>query len=338
MSRIIRKTVSAAALACVFAAFAGPGVSAAAAAEQPYVDDEPPYEWHLFLRPKKDDPASQWAWVQELEGLGKHRKAARQAHALREWWPLAPEAAPALLFYARSLETRGDLEGALEAYQLLLDEYATSCDFDAILATRLKLANELMIQRHCAFWGLPGFEAPARAIPYFQSIVDTAPEWQGAAEALFRIGQAHERENQWEEAIEAYFLAMNRFPESSFAADAAVAQARCHVAVADETPNDARARDLAIAACDLVLARYPSTPRRVAVEEDKLRLLERRREADWQLALYYDKTLKNPEAARIHYRQFVALHPDAPETPRAAARLAELEPAAPAVPATPQEK
>lgn len=310
--------------ALLSAALSLAGALPAAAGEKPYVQDKLPRGWHFFLHPKRDNAADQWEHVQSLAQAGKLKKAARQAKALRIWWPLSPEAPAAQMFYAREMDRRGKLEDAFDAYQLLLSDYGAQCDFDAVLADQLRLANAILVQRRCAFWGLPGFESPERAIPYYDQIAEIAPEWSGAAEALFRKGQANEREHNWEAAVEAYFQTMNRFPESEFAADAAVAQARCQVAVADETPNDARAREIAIAACDLVRTRYPNAPRVGDAIRDRDRLVERRRDAAWKLALYYDKTLKNPEAARIHYREFAALYPDAPECPVALARLAAL--------------
>jgi len=302
------------------------------ASEKPYVEDKPPRGWHLFLRPARGNAADQWEHVQSLAQAGKLRKAARQAKALRIWWPLAPEAPAAQMFYAREMDRRGKFEDAFDAYQLLLADYGAQCDFDAVLKEQLRLANAILVQRRCAFLGLPGFESPERAIPYYDQIAATAPEWSGTAEALFRKGLANERNHAWEDAIEAYFQAMNRFPESEFASDAAVAQARCQVAIADETPNDARSREIAIAACDLVRTRYPNAPRVGDAIRDRDRLLDRRRAAAWNLALYYDRILKDPEASRIHYREFAALYPDAPECADALARLAELGDPAPTDP------
>lgn len=301
------------------------GTAASQGAEKPWVEDKPPREWHLFLRPKMKDAGAQWAYVQELQRAGKGRKAARQARALRAWWPRSAEAPEAQMLVARWRDGKGDWEGAFEAYQVLLEEYGTQCDFGAVLETQLRLANAILSERRCAWLGMKGFESPERAVPYYEQIAAVAPEWEGTAEALFRKGQAQEKDGKQEEAIESYFQTMNRFPESPFAADAAVGQARCHVTLADERPSDARARDLAVASCDLVLARWPNSPRRAWVEREKAKLLERRKAAAWQLALYYDEILKNAEAAKIHYREFAALYPEAPEAARAAARLAELQ-------------
>ena len=309
----------------VAAALWGTSAGVSAGAEKPWVEDRAPRAWHLFLRPKMKDAVSQWAYVQDLQRAGKARKAARQARVLREWWPLSAEAPEAQMFYARWLDGRNDREDAFDAYQVLLEEYGAQCDFGAVLETQLRLANGILAQRRCAWWGMKGFETPERAVPYYERIAEVAPEWPGTAEALFRKGQAQEKDDHWEEAIEAYFQTMNRFPESEYAADAAVGQARCHVSLADERPHDAQARELAVAACDLVLARWPNSPRRAWVEKSKERLLGRRKAAAWALAQYYDEILKNAEAAKIQYRTFAALYPDAPEAARAEARLAELE-------------
>lgn len=292
----------------------------------PYVASEPPRGWCLFTRPAKDAPADQWAYVQQLRRDGALRKAANQAEALRLFWPTAPEAPLAQLLHARLLDARDKHKDAFEAYRLLLEKYPESCDYQAIVADQLRLANAVSTSRLATCWGLlPGFEAPARAIPLFQAILDEAPEGPGAPEAAYRIALAQEDEYEYELAIDAFSQVVNRFPESPYAVQAALGQARCHIALADDAPFDARAREAAIAACDFVLKTYPKQVRKGPIEADRQRLVDRREADAFARCLYYDKTLKQPESARLEYKSFVALYPDSEHIEAARARLAQLE-------------
>ena len=121
---------------------------------------------------------------------------------------------------------------------------------------------------------------------------------------------------------------MNRYPDSLFAAQAAHAQARCHVELADDAPNDARALAEAIAACTLVLQRQPDSAHAGEIEASLARLRERQAAIAFARARYYDRILRQPTAAIIEYRIFTALYPDAPQANEARRRIAEL--AAPA--------
>ncbi|MBP1589097.1 MAG: tetratricopeptide repeat protein [Kiritimatiellae bacterium] len=304
--------------------------------DTPYIESAPPTGWHLFTRPSRKNPADQWAYVQELVQSDSLRKATRQATALRLFWPDSPEAPQAQLLAARLLDRRGYPRDAFDAYQLLLENYPESCDYMAICGDQLRLANNIYTSRLATCWGLfPGFSAPERSIPLYQNLLTNAPEGPSAPEAAFRIGLAHQANYHYPEAIDAFFQVINRFPESSFAADAALEQARCHIALADDAPFDARARDAAIAACDFVLSSRAAEIRRAPVETARRRLLDLREAAAYERCLYYDKTLKDSAAALLEYKMFAALYPASDHLPAVQERIARLQPQADASAPTP---
>lgn len=307
---------------CLGAVVAGP-VSAAAGAK-PYTEEAPSRGFHLFVRPHEKTPAAQWTHVQELAAAGRSRAAAKQALALRIWWPNAEEAPAAQNVYARRLDDRGKIQAAFDAYQYLMEHYSGRFEFNDVLERQMRLAKALMERKKGRILFLPGFAAPERAIPLFEKIVASAPEGALAPEAYFLIGAAHERVYEYDAAIDAYFTALNRFPDSSFAAEAAYAQARCHVELAADAPNDARALAEAIAACTLFLQRQPDSEHRGEIEADLARLRERQTAAAFAQARYYDRILHKPESALLEYRGFVALFPDAPQAAEARARIAQL--------------
>ena len=106
---------------------------------------------------------------------------------------------------------RNDLRNRYpEAYQHLVETYPGRFDFNEIIARQMHLATDVMKRRKGKFLFLPGFNAPERAIPLFEKIVQNAPESDFTAEAYYRIGQAHERVYEYSQAIDAYFTALNR--------------------------------------------------------------------------------------------------------------------------------
>lgn len=309
---------------CLGLAIVAPG--AAEAAAKPYMEETPGRGFHLLIRPREKAPAAQWAHVQALDAAGRTRAAAKQALALRIWWPNAEEAPAAQLYYARRLDERGKLQAAFDAYQHLVDRYPGRFEFNEVLERQMRLAKTLMDRRKGRFLFLPGFAAPERAIPLFEKIVASAPEGAFAAEAYVLIGAAHERAYAYDEAIDAYFTALNRYPDSPFAAQAAFAQARCHVELSEDAPNDGRALAEAIAACTLFLQRHPEAEPRGEIESSLARLRDRQAAAAFARARYYDRILHKPESARIEYRRFLALFPDAPQAAEARDRIAQLTP------------
>jgi len=298
----------------------------ATAAAKPFVETEPSRGLHLFNRPKQRDAAAQWAYVQDLERRGKIKAASNQALALRVFWPYSPEAPLAQLLHARLLEKRGALQNSFDAFQFLVENYTGHFEFDAIIENQMYLAKTLMEQRKGRFLFLPGFTAPERAIPLFEKIVASAPEWRGAAEAYYLIGVAQERIYEYHQAIDSYFTTMNRFPNSAFAERAAFDQTQCHIKLSKDAPNDKRAIDTAIASCDLYLQRYPASPHRTQVESNLQKLRKQQIKNAFALALYYDRILHKPESALIEYTEFVALYPNAAQAPAARLRITQLQP------------
>ena len=298
----------------------------AGAIAKPYVETAPARGFHLFIRPKKKSAAAQWEHVQALDRAGKTRAAANQALALRIWWPHAPEASGAQLLYARLLERRNRPQAAFDAYQHLVEHYTGRFEFNEVLGRQMQIAKTLMERKKGKFLFLPGFDAPERAIPLFEKIVASAPEGRDAAEAYYLTGVANERTYEYDQAIEAYFTALNRFPDSPFAEPSAYSQAQCHIKVSNEAPNDNRALDTARAACFLFLQRYPDSPRRASVEADLARLHNQQVLNAYARARDYDRILRKPAAALIEYQSFVALFPNADQAPEARLRIAQLNP------------
>jgi tetratricopeptide (TPR) repeat protein len=297
----------------------------AGAAEKPYVENAPKRGFHLFVRPKKKTPTDQWEHVQNLIHANKARAAANQSLALRIWWPHSQEAPWAQMLYARLQERRKKPQEAFDAYQFLLEHYTGHFEFNEVLERQMQIAKHMMDQKKGKFLFLPGFAAPERAIPLFEKIVASAPEGSRTPEAYYLIGDANERIYEYDKAIEAYFTALNRFPDSEFAVKSAYSQAQCHMKVSDDAPNDGRALATARAACLLFLQRFPDSAHRVEMEANLARLHGRQVQNDYQLARYYDLILRKPAAALIEYQSFVALYPDAEQTGAARLRIEQLK-------------
>jgi tetratricopeptide (TPR) repeat protein len=293
---------------------------------KPYEETRPSRGFHLFTRPRQKNPEAQWAHVQALDRAGKTRAAANQALALRLFWPNAPEAPGAQMLHARLLERRNRFLAAFDAYQHLLEHYPGRFEFNEVIDRQMHLAKTVMNLRKGKFLFLPGFTAPERAIPLFEKITVSAPEGRHAPEAFFLIGQANDRIYEYGKAIDAYFLTLNRFPDSPFAEQAAYAQVQSHIQLSTDAPNDSRALDTAHAACLLFLQRHPDSPRRAAVEAELARLRAQQARNAFARARYYDRILRNPASALIEYRSFLALYPDAEQAPEARHRLDQLDP------------
>jgi outer membrane protein assembly factor BamD (BamD/ComL family) len=291
---------------------------------KPYVDTLDESHFHLFHRPDFKNPADQWDHVLALAAAGKEKAAAKQAYALRITWPEARHAAEAQLMYARWLDRRGKLADAAEQYELLLTRYPTSADFASVLEDDMRIARALFNRRVGKFLFFPGVDMSEKSIPHFEFIVKTAPEGELAAEALLLAGRAYEAAYKYPEAIDSYLACFNRFPRSPHAEPALFAQASCYRELAGDSPNDARALDMARAASSRYVKHFPDGPNAGTVRSWLKDIHARQERMAFDRAEYYDKILKRPDSARIAYEDYLARFPTGELADRARLRLSVL--------------
>ncbi|MCS6771912.1 MAG: outer membrane protein assembly factor BamD [Kiritimatiellae bacterium] len=281
-----------------------------APAARPYEESAKKHSWFSLSRPQKKNPSEQLVYARRLHEEGKLRKATRAYRALVVTWPGSPEAAAAQLGLARSLDERGQLQNAFDAYHTLATRYTAGYDYDKVIQRQFDIACTLMEKRRGGFLIFPGFEAPERAIPYFEKVIQNAPRAPFAAEAQFRIGWAYERSEQLELAVVAYLTAQNRYPDSPWAEKAALGRMRALVRLSEESPNDEEALDQAWAAVVFFLNTYPNSQDAELARAHRDNLLRRRAKMAYEKAVFYDRVVRRPEAAKQAYENFIRQFPN----------------------------
>ncbi len=313
------RIVLALAFLCVVAA-------GAEAQARPYEETVGKRGWTLFLRPAKKNPADQMAYAQSLVAQNSLRQATRQFKALTIYWPVAPEAALAQYEYAKLLEARGKYFKAFDEYDYLIKHYSGQFPHDEVLERMFQIAVRMMNTRKGKFLVFPGFQAPERAVPLFEKILENGPEWSRAAETQYLTGQAYELSGQPELAVVAYMASEFRYPNSAFVEESALGKVRCFYELSLQSPNDDQARDEAWAAVLMYQSRHPNSEAAPLIAEYRQSLARRRAKAAYDRATYYDKLAKRPESALIEYERMVALFPDSDWTGLARLRIEELKP------------
>ena len=295
-----------------------------ARAGKPYEETQKRHSWFSFNRPAKKNPADQLAHADALREAGALRKAGRAYKALAVTWPGSPEAVPAQLRYARTLDARHKEEAAFDAYQTLMEANTGGFPYDEVLQRQFDIAISIMNQRRGRLLIFGGFRAPERAIPLLEKVVQNGPRSPLAPEAQYLVGQANEWAGQYELAVVAYMTAQHRYPLSPFAEKAAFGRARALVRLSEESPNDAEALEQAWAGVVLFLNRYPQAADREAVAAYRDALFKRRVDAAYQQAVFYDKLARKPAAALQTYRSFLKLYPQSERAALARQRVDEL--------------
>lgn len=293
-------------------------------AKRPYEEADRERRFFRLLRPAKSTPEAQLAHAERLREQGRRRGARRQFRALVRYWPSAPEAPKAQLAHAEMLAERGKLIRAFEQYEVLFDKYPGQFPHADILARQFDIAYRLMTERKGRFLFFPGFKAPERAIPYFESIVRHGPRWEKSAEAQFHIGQAYETTDQYELAVHAYATLESRYPRSPWSEKAAYGRARCLYLLARESPNHINLIEDAIISAAMFRQAYPQSEHIGAVSEYLETLQKRRAEIAYGKARYYDRIAREPRAALTLYELFVERFPQSDHVDDANRRIAYL--------------
>ncbi|OGV71641.1 MAG: hypothetical protein A2269_08870 [Lentisphaerae bacterium RIFOXYA12_FULL_60_10] len=301
-----------------------PGDSFESTAEKAAPDRKTP-RW--LRRPSCTTPADQLLYAGRLETEGRLRRARRAYDDLVREWHAAPEASEAQFKLAGVLEQSRKWQAAFDEYQYLLDQFTAGYPHEAVLERQFRIAHAVMTDRHFKLLGMPGFTTPEAALPLFEKIVKNAPTSATAAEAQYLIGDIHDQRDDLEDAIDAFLHLRNRYPDSSYVAEADFRRALCLYRLFLKRPREEETCREALSNLSLFIRDYPAHPR---VREAQQRLDELKESLAgmyYERAQFYERGAhRKPGAALIAYQDFIRNFPGSPLALDAARRINELKP------------
>ena len=278
----------------------------------------------FFHRPKKSTAAEQLAFAREKEKKGELRSAKSAYNDLTYEWHNSPEAVTAQYRIARILLDQGKHVKSFKAFQYLIDHYAGDFDYDEVLDYQIKIASYIMGDR----WGdvlfLPGFEAPERALPLFEKIIDNAPNMGKAPGVRLKMGLTYEEIKQYENAIASYDAVQQYHPFSDEAETALFRKSHCLYILAKKAPRDEKRCRAALSALASFLSRYKMSPNKAEAEGYLEELNLQLSELYYAHALFYEKK-NRPQSALIAYRDFLKKFPASDRSDEVYARVKQLE-------------
>ncbi len=276
-----------------------------------------------FLHVARDTPAEQFAYAKELAENNDFKKACKMCDALVREWPASPEAPQAQLMYAMLLaKSLEDYDEAFEQLDYLLDFYPRACAYAELVEYQYKLAN-LMVREKKTFLGM-SFTSTRILRQHYEMIVRRAPGAKYVPEAMLKIADLREQDQQYEEAVLVYAALMSRFPSSPEARVAAYLQAKARMWLVRRLAyNLPRCKDTA-SYLQLTLKRLPDHPQ---AEEMKTWLDELKTymaEDAYVRAKFYDSRQRTSHAAAASYERFLEEYPDSTHAEEVSRRLDEL--------------
>jgi len=280
----------------------------------------------IFYRPAEDGPPAQLALARRLEEEGRLRAAARACQTLVHAWHSAAEAAEAQMALARILEQRNRHARAFAEYQYLVDNFPGRFPFTEVVERQYRIANHVMTARRGRLGRFAGFAFPDRALPLFEALVRSAPEWDRAAEARFRLGQLYRRTGDYMAAVVAFETLRYRYPGFAQMEDADFARAACVYELARTSPRDENLARDAVSALSEFMREYPRGGQAERAREMLDAVKEQLAGMYYERAAFYDKHRgRKPRAALIAYADFIARFPSSRLAERARARLERIK-------------
>ena len=218
------------------------------------------------------------------------------------------------------LEKRGDLDHAATAYETLIHNYPHSTDFNNALEGEFRLGDLYLEGAKQVVLGVKTLPSRDRAAAIFQVIVQNAPYSRLAPVAQFKIGQTHERENDFKGAIASYQVVVDKYPTETAASDALYQIAYCYMRISRSGSYDRIADMKAKESFEDFLSAYPTSEKAPQAREDLEALTSQQTGGSLQIADYYYKQ-KMFKAAVVYYNDVIRQQPSSPDSAKAQAKL-----------------
>jgi LPS-assembly protein len=269
------------------------------------------------------DAQAQWNRADTLRAQGDLRAARKAFERFVKQWPEDPKAPAAKQAVGDIYLQQGKDSKAFEAYESLIQSYYTGVkDYDKVLEVQYEIAQRVMTRERMS-WLFGGYTSPERAVPYLESILKNAPQWERAPEMQMQIGEAYRLNEKYHDAIAAYTTLEYRYPDSPLAEKAAVAKIQSLQELVRSTPYSEDIRAQAQIAANVFAATYPESENLKSVSrfEQELGTLAAKR--DFEIAGFYERVPvpEQKDAARMYYEKVIRDHEGTVYAKQAAVRL-----------------
>ena len=256
-----------------------------------------------------------------------YRLALRAAHRLIFMWPQSDYAPDAEYLIGRCLEATGKDEAAFNAYQAIIQKYPHSHFYEDILQRQYAIAGRFLNGEWFRIWNLiPLYPSMSQTAELYQKIVKNGPFSDIAPQAQLRIGEAREKQKNYEDAVKAYETAADRYNNQPvIAADAMFRTGVSYQKQAETAEYDQSTAGKAIAAFTDFMTLFPDDKRVPQAQQAIAALKLEQVRGNFMIAQFYEKS-KKWDGAVVYYNQVLQLDPNSPYAAPARKRIEALKP------------
>ena len=264
--------------------------------------------------------------AQEAYDQGDFGMALKAARRVVKAWPLSDYAPKAQFLIGLCREARKQDQKAFKEYQKVLKNYPTVENYDSIAQRQYEIANRFLAGQWFKLWGyVPFFPSMEKTAKMFETMVETGPYSNVAAESQLKIGRAREKEKNYPKAAEAYETAADRYHDRKrIASDAMYLAGQAYLKQAKSAEYDQNIASRAISTFSDFIALYPDDGR---VEEVRQAIRELRTEqarGSFQIARFYENK-RQWQGALVYYNEVLLKDPESEFAERAKNRIASIK-------------
>lgn len=251
----------------------------------------------------------------------------RAARRVMRVWPLSDYAPRAQFLIARCLEVKGKDEAAFNAYQVIIDKYPKSTQYNEVLWRQFLIAGRFLNGQWFKLWNtIPLYPSMDETAKLYEKIVANGPYSEVAPHAQLNIGAAREKQKNYDEAVRAYNVAADRYNNQPLiAADAMYRAGVAWEKQADTAEYDQNAAAQAIAAYTDFMVVFPDDPRMATAQKAVTRMKAEQVRGSFAIAKFYQKNRKWAGAI-IYYSDVLQLDANSPLAAEARQRIEALKP------------
>jgi len=279
-----------------------------------------------WVNPKtavKPNPKEQFDLAKSFYDEKKYEDAKREFRKLLRQYPKSFEASESQYYLGLIEEAQGNLYGAYEAYQKVIDKYPFSERIQEIIEREYKIGEAFMAgeKRKAIGITLP-VENPA--IEIFSKVIENSTYGPLAPKAQYKLGLVLKGLMRYYEAEEAFNKVITNYPNSEWVEAAKFQIASCRAAVSRGPDYDQGAAKEAKEKFEDFVKEHPDAVLSHEAEKNIGRLKEKEAEANFNIGRFYEKQ-KAYEAAKVYYNDILNNYPDSVWAVKALERLQIME-------------
>lgn len=262
--------------------------------------------------------------AEALEAKHDDEKAYRAYKALVKKFGLSLLAPKAQRKCGILLEAHKDYDKAYDAYNVYLTKYPHGQDFDSVVESMFGIAKRFLNGEKRKLFGVKTTASMERAQQMFEGIVKSAPFSKWAPLAQFNVGETLEKQTKYPEAIAAYQVAVNKYPNDAIAENALYQEGYVRLRQLREGSYDKASAQKAKEAFEDFIYRFPQSEKVPQARENMKTLDTGVTKGALDVAKYYDK-MKQHKAAVIYYNDVIKQQPGTPDAAYAKTRIDALK-------------